>query len=324
MSNDLDNPSQPPSVQAQVQPTTAHLGDLVTLSIRVTHPNADTIRPPVFQKSLGTFEVYSSTRLPTQVEGPNQSDFFEAQLQNFTTGQQLLPGLELGYRDILGHDHLLKTPDLQVTIEEVPAGPKDKGDIRGIKGVIGPVGWSPWWWLVAAVLIAALCALLWHKRKRVLEGPPPPPPVPADEAALKKLQELLATGWLDSGKLKEFYSGLSDIVRGYIENGFQCPALERTTSEILRDLRKIPQFDAHIILELRELLEEGDLVKFAKFKPEVAEALRAHERAVQIVEQTKEALIRPPATFSLKGEGPRHGPQGVGPLPSGRGSPKGG
>lgn len=289
MSNDLDN-NEAPAVQAQVQPSTAHLGDLVTLSIKVTHPNAYTMNPPVFEKSLGTFEVYSSTRLPTQVQGPNQSDFFEAQLQNFTTGQQVLPGLELSYQDVLGHEHLLKTPELKVTIEEVPPGPKDKGDIRGIKGVIGPVAASPWWWLLLVLVLCAAGATLWTKRKRIIEGPPPAPPVPADEAALKKLQELMATGWMDSGRMKEFFSALSDVIRGYIEHGFQCPALERTTSEILRDLRKVPQFDPRVIPELRELLEDCDLVKFAKFKPEKVEAEKAHATAVKIVDQTRQAL----------------------------------
>ncbi len=303
MSNDPGNPplqsstaggeenfNAAPSVQAQIDPGTAKLGDLVTLSIRVTHPNAYTIQPPSFQKNLGTFEVYASTRLPTQVAGPNQTDVFQAQLQNFTTGQQVLPGLELNYKDLQGKAHVVKTPELKVTLQEIPPGPKDKGDIRGIKGVIGPVALSPWWWLLLAVLMAGVAAAAWSKRQRVIHGPPPPPPVPADELALKKLQQLLATGWIEGGRLKEFYSGISDTVREYLEKGFNCPALERTTTELMRDLRKVAKLDQAQLPVIKELLEECDLVKFAKFRPEPAEALQVHKTAVQIVEQTRSAF----------------------------------
>ncbi|HVO33587.1 MAG TPA: hypothetical protein VMU17_06705 [Elusimicrobiota bacterium] len=288
--------SSAPSVQAQVSPTTAKLGDLLTLSIRVTHPMHITVEPPAFQRSLGTFEVYSSSALPPEPAGAGLTDRFQAQLQNFATGQQLLPGLEVHYQDERGQTHELKTPELQVMIQEVPPGPKDKGgEIRGLKGVIGPVGWSPWWWIVALALIGVSGVLLWRKRQRALAGPPPPPPIPADQLALQRLQELRNTDWIASGKLKEFYSALSEIIRGYLEGGFEIPALERTTAELLRDVRKRPEFTGERLVELKDLLESGDLVKFAKFRPDADEALQAHATATRFVETTKNSLWSFPA-----------------------------
>ena len=104
MSNDFAN-LEAPSVQTQVDPSTATLGDLITLTIRVTHPQALQVDPPLLSKNLGTFEVYASTRLPTgqaglpgQVTGDKAVDQFQAALQNFTTGPQTLPGLVIPYR----------------------------------------------------------------------------------------------------------------------------------------------------------------------------------------------------------------------------------
>jgi len=280
-----------PSLRAEVRPTTARLGDLLTLDIRVVHNAAETVEPPVFAKNLGTFEVYSSTRLPTEVQGSRLTERFEAELQNFTTGPQRLPGVALTYHEPgLGTAHRLQTPELQVMIQEVPAGPHDRGDIRGIVGVIGPVAWSPLWWIVLALAICGAGIWLWTKRRRTLQGPPPPPPVPADEAALQRLAGLRAGDWMATGRLKEFYSALSDILRAYLEGGFKTPALERTTGELMRDLRHRSLFDAGRLAELRDLLESCDLVKFAKFRPEPEEALKAHTFAVQFVEQTRAAL----------------------------------
>ena len=274
-------------MQAQIDPAKARLGDLITLQIRVTHPQALLVESPVFAKSLGTFEVYASTRLASETGGGTAVERFQASLQNFTTGQQLLPSLEVPYRDPMGKVRTVKTPELTVTIEEIPPGPKDKGDIRGIKGVIGPTAWSPWWWLILALLLSAFCFLLWRQRKRAQAGPPPPPPVPADILAMEKLQRLAETDWLAAGKIKEYYSAISDILREYLEKGFHVDALERTTSELMRDLRKKSQVPAERQVELRELLETCDLVKFAKFRPDPGEGKIAHAASVKFVQQTR-------------------------------------
>jgi LPXTG-motif cell wall-anchored protein len=288
VSNDFAN-LEAPSVQTQVDPSTATLGDLISLTIRVTHPQALQIDPPLIGKNIGTFEVYASTRLPGQVLGDKAVDQFQAALQNFTTGPQTLPGLVVPYHDPMGETHSLKTPECVVTIAEVPPGPKDKGGIRGIKGVIGPTAWSPWWWVLLGALLLAVGIFIWRKRKQALQGPPPPPPVPADTLALEKLEKLAATDWLTTGRIKEYYSAISDIVREYIEGVFRVSALERTTSEIMRDLRKNAEMSTEHQAQLRELLDTCDLVKFAKFRPEAAEASEAHATAVRFVEQTWDA-----------------------------------
>lgn len=289
MSNDFDN-LESPSVQAQVDPTTAKLGDLVTLSLRVTHPPALQVDPPVFAKSLGTFEVYASTQLAAEKNGDKTVERFQAALQNFTTGQQILPGVDVSYRDPLGKMHMLKTPELTVTIQEVPSGPKDKGDIRGFKGVIGPTAWSPWWWALLGAVLVATGVFLWQKRKRALIGPPPVPPVPADIAALDQLEKLEQSDWLATGKFKEYYSAISDILRGYLEAGFAVAALERTTGELLRDLRNKAKIPTERQVELKELLDTCDLVKFAKFKPEPSEGITLHTVAVAFIEETRDLL----------------------------------
>ncbi len=289
MSNDFAN-LEAPSVQAQVEPATAALGDLITLTIRVKHPQALQVDSPAFAKSLGTFEVYASTRLPAEVTTGTAVERFQASLQNFTTGQQVLPGMEVPYRDPMGKSHAVKTPELAVMIQEVPPGPKDKGDIRGIKGVVGPTAWSPWWWLVAVFLVSGLCYLLWRQRKRSLAGPPPPPPIPPDIEAMQKLQALAQTDWLSTGKMKEYYSEISDILRAYLEAGFHTPALERTTGELMRDLRRKSVIPVDLQGELKDLLETSDLVKFAKWRPEAAEASTALAAAVRFVEQTKAVI----------------------------------
>ena len=296
MSNDFVN-IDTPTVTAQVDPSTAKLGDLLTLRINVTHPQALTVEPPALAKTLGTFEVQMSTPLAPEVADGKAIDHFQAVLQNFATGQQIRPGIPITYRDPMGAEHALKTPDVTVTIQEVPPGPKDKGDIRGFKGVIGPTAWSPWWWALLAAVLVGAAAYVWVKRKRMLQGPPPPPPVPADTLAMEKLQKLSQSDWLATGKIKEYYSAVSDIVREYLEKGFDTAALERTTGELMRDLRRKSEIPTVQQAELRELLDACDLVKFAKYRPEIDEAVAAHAAAVKFVEQTRAVLRKDDEEF---------------------------
>jgi len=253
----------------------------------VHHPLFLQVQSPVWPKAFSTFEVYASTTLPMQATASEAITHFQAQLQNFTTGPQVLPGIEISYQDPMGRLHSLKTSSMTVSIQTVPPDPKAKGDIRGIRGVVGPVGWSPWWWLLLVLAMGIVGLLLWKKRAQKIQGPPPPPPEPADSKALRRLQELLALGWIDAGKIKEFYSGMSDIVRTYLEEAFKTPALEHTTGEILRQLRKKNVLSSEQQVELQKFLESSDLVKFAKFLPDAAEALQDHATAVRFVEMTR-------------------------------------
>jgi hypothetical protein len=283
----MAEPSQTPQLDVQLSTGTARLGDLIAMDIQIHHPLFVQINPPVWPKALATFEVHDSTTLPMQANAAEAITHFQAQLQNFSTGPQLLPALAISYRDLMGRKNTLRTSTFTVLIQDVPAGPKDNGDIRGIRGVVGPVGWSPFWWLLILVLLCALCFLLWHTRKRVAQGPPPPPPEPADLKALRRLQDLLASGWIEAGKIKEFYSGVSDSVRGYLEEAFNAQALERTTAEIMRQMRKKTDVTSASLNELQTLLESCDLVKFAKFRPDAEEAMKDHASAVRFVEATR-------------------------------------
>ncbi len=74
------------------------------------------------------------------------------------------------------------------------------------------------------------------------------------------------------GEIKEYYSELTDIARNYIEEAVKIPAMESTTSELIEGLkiasmRKKIKLTPETVENLREVLMQADLVKFAKSKP---------------------------------------------------------
>lgn len=135
--------------------------------------------------------------------------------------------------------------------------------------------------IAAAVLALAGAVVWWIRRRRARRAAPEVPVVriPPDVIALGELARIEAMGLVARGEFKEFYTRVTDTVRRYIEARFAVDALDRTTHELLDDLAR----QGHAIEGLAALLEEADLVKFAKFKPDVAHAEAALGSARDVV-----------------------------------------
>ena len=109
------------------------------------------------------------------------------------------------------------------------------------------------------ILIAALVIIgFWiywfviRKRKNEEEEPTYIALPPYDEA-IYKLNELDEKLLWQNNKVKEYYSELTEIIRGYIERELKVPALEKTTDEILETLNDFN--DAESIEHLKKLLK---------------------------------------------------------------------
>jgi len=128
-------------------------------------------------------------------------------------------------------------------------------------------------WLILAITAGSailLFLLIYFTRKHYKNKPVPlvieKPAIPAHIIALGKLEQLKTEMLWQNGKLKQYHSQLTDIVREYIENRFHLPALEQTTDEIIFSFRSVA-IDTESLTKLKQILVIADLVKFAKEIP---------------------------------------------------------
>jgi uncharacterized protein YjiS (DUF1127 family) len=158
-------------------------------------------------------------------------------------------------------------------------------DLRPLKAqwTMAP-NWLMWILIGVAALALAAAVVWWIRRRRARRGLVEIPEVrlPPDFVALTELERIEGMGLPARGEFKEFYTRVTDTVRRYLEARFGVEALERTTDELLGDLARY----GHAIEGLDALLNEADLVKFAKFKPEVTQADDALRRARHVVVST--------------------------------------
>jgi hypothetical protein len=173
--------------------------------------------------------------------------------------------------------HPLFTRPLLLEVHTVPTD-TSAAKIKDIKPPLGePFNWRwylgyIYWGLAILLVIAAIVILIVYlarKRKRVVPVPEKPR-VPAHITALASLERIRQEQVWKEGRVKEYYSAISDTVRLYIEERFLLNALESTTDEIMLLFRSQVVDDVSKD-KLRQLLTLSDLVKFAKLFPVQAE-----------------------------------------------------
>jgi len=116
------------------------------------------------------------------------------------------------------------------------------------------------------------------------------PKIPPHTLAFDELDKLKSEKLWQQGKVKEYYSKLTDIIRIYIEGRFNIRALEQTTYEILNTFKSEPLVDSEAMIELRELLVQADFVKFAKANPQPDENEKNFQYAYNFIRRTKPVI----------------------------------
>ena len=155
-----------------------------------------------------------------------------------------------------------------------------------------------WYALIALIIIGLMLYFILRKKKEV-EEEVVVPALPPFEEAIQKLHELDEKLLWQNNQIKEYYSELTEIVRGFIERELKVPALESTTDELIDILTDFNDSKAisttkETIKKLRDLLREADLVKFAKSKP-FSEQIEANRKeAEEVVTELKPETIKSP------------------------------
>lgn len=110
------------------------------------------------------------------------------------------------------------------------------------------------------------------------------------ERAMEHLKRLKEEKLWQAGRIKEYYTGLTDAVRQYIGDELGIPAMEQTSLETIRDLKKCKEIDKEDQRLLAEMLHTSDFVKFAKLSPLPDENTKNMEVAYNFLERTHRRL----------------------------------
>lgn len=145
----------------------------------------------------------------------------------------------------------------------------------------------------AIVVLIALAAFIywWSKRKKPVEEIVMVlPPLTPHQWAYDELKALEAKRLWQSGEVKEHYSLLTGILRGYLERRFEIHALEQTSDVIIAQLKKL-QLSNETLRDTESLLAMADLIKFARADPGMDVHAAAIKRVEDFVRETAAPTI---------------------------------
>ena len=146
-------------------------------------------------------------------------------------------------------------------------------------------------WILVALLAILIGIGIWFfvKRRKVrvdeegniVRGPVIPP----YDKAVGDLNKLREEKLWQSGKVKEYFSSLTDIAREYIEGQFGVNAVEMTTDDILEEIKPL-HFSKETYNKLKDTMEVADLVKFAKYSASTLESDTALSSMTEFVNES--------------------------------------
>ena len=151
--------------------------------------------------------------------------------------------------------------------------------------------------LIAALLIIGFWIYWFVIRKRKTEEEEASyRALPPYEEAMYKLNALDEKLLWQNNNTKQYYSELTEIIRGYLEREINVPALEKTSDEIIETLTDFHSTETirtslESIKKLKALFQEADLVKFAKSKPLALEIEEDRRDAEAIINDLKPKII---------------------------------
>ena len=125
-------------------------------------------------------------------------------------------------------------------------------------------------WILGALILVLVGLIVWyfirHRKPKLDENGEPikGPVIPPYTKAIGDLENLKQQKLWQVGKVKEYYSSLTDIAREYIEGQFGVNAVEMTTDDIMQEVKEL-HFDDRLYGKLKNTMELADLVKFAKY-----------------------------------------------------------
>ena len=283
-------------IEASIDSTILMIGQQSLLHLNITADQGKVLQLPVLTDTITAgVEVLNNGKIDTFLLDNNRMQLRQSfMVTSFDSALYYIPPFKV----IDGVDTVFSN-SLALKVATYPIDAPDEIEIFDIKEA-----WKPpfvfsdyiWWFIAPLLLLLAglaawLIARYLRKHRKEYVEITPEMLIPAHELALKALDEIKQEKIWHQGRVKEYYTQLTDVLRGYLENRYDIDAMEMTSSEIIESVRDIkearPIFD-----RFKELLMTADFVKFAKYTPALDENESLLYTAYSFVDTTKKLEVK--------------------------------
>ncbi len=262
----------------KINKTKIQIGDQIIYSFSLPIEKVDTSYFPIEVKD--TLEIVKQTIDTVDKAGKKFLDY-KYYLTSFVSGKHNIvtangKGLEF---EVLTYP----IDTVKIDIKDIKANAEEAFSIKEIMPIMI--------WVLIGIAFCFACYFgykFWKKyRSSNLKDIFIKPKLPAHIIALNSLEDLRLKRLIENGRVKEYYSEISEIIREYLFGRFSISAIEMTTDEILSEVENVKDISNDSISLLDYILKNSDLVKFAKFIPDSYVSDKCMKNSLEFVNQTK-------------------------------------
>lgn len=286
--------ANPPLVSAKFEPDSVAIGDHFSLEVQVTQDVMQFIGFPEFEDGMlgGIVEILAESDIDTlKKDGRQITVGKKYTLTCFDEGWYGMGLYPMLYMDKNVIDTIWSADSLYLKVGtfEIDTATMSIYDIKRPMELplkFGEISGYGLWGLLILVLIGALVWYLFTRKRNLTILGKPIPIIPPHVEAIKALESLHHQKLWQNNKHKLYYTGITEILREYIEKRYEINAMEMITPEIINAL-KDKELPDKSYADLIEILQTADLVKFAKLTPDADGNEMAYTDAYYFVEATK-------------------------------------
>ncbi|MDR1632030.1 MAG: hypothetical protein LBR97_04005 [Dysgonamonadaceae bacterium] len=263
--------AQPPVIKAVMDSTHIFIGHQTQIHVEVAaNKNQQLQIPTITDTLMNGIEVLAVSKIDTADLGNDRIQLkYHYLITSFDSALYLLPP----FKAIAGADTAY-SESLALNVSTLPVDTESK-QFFDIKGVVQPrFVWTDYLPQIIGIILGlgllALIVYIIYRRMNNQAIIPflkkEEPYIPPYERAIKGLDVVKAQKLWQMGKVKEYHSDITDILRKYIDERFDVPAPEMTSGELLDKLKGYSDTDTSYD-NLKQILILADFVKFAKYNP---------------------------------------------------------
>jgi len=284
--------AQDVKVSATIDSSSILIGDQIRMQLSATYdPQLFRIQFPSVPDTFNHFEVVERSKIDTLM-GREENTYRQTVIvTNFDSGQWKIPPVAFEVQSLKGDpSQTLLSDSFLVNVNTMQVDTtKPIKPIFGIRGAKMPLK-QIIFYVIAGILIAIILGLLiwylWKKRKNKKPVVKEPEIILLPhEKALRELKKINGQQLWQSNREKEYHTVVTDAVRTYLEEQFGMDCFDKTSSEIISQVKKVKALSTSR-QSLRRIFETADMVKFAKSKPTPEEHIQSMELAHEFIRES--------------------------------------
>lgn len=286
--------AQKPVVSVGIEKSRIDIGDQLFLQLHASfNPLTHRVQFPILNDTFNHIEVIEKLKLDSISKGELIEATQNVKITCFDSGRWELPALAFTIQPLNGDSSStamsqslfldVQSPRIDTTqpFKPIMAIQEAKMPLKEIL-MYAAIGLGL---LIGFIILLVFLYKKW-KASRKKETPKPKEPVlPPHEKALRALQDLDAKHLWQNGDEKLYHTELSDILRAYLEDQFSIDCFEKTTSEIVYQVKRVRLLTA-FRQDIRDALTLSDMVKFAKAKPLPEDHIQAIETIRTVITES--------------------------------------